>query len=148
MRYILDTNVILAGLRSRSGASHQLLRWALEDILPLVIHPKLVYEYRDVLSRPVNLSALPFTWEDIEIILAQLVSVAQPVEIRYLWRPNLRDENDNFLIEIAVASWPCTIITHNLKDFSKPELIFPQIDIRTPADIVRSFKPSTLEDRR
>lgn len=147
MRYILDTNVILAGLRSRSGASHWLLRRALEGRLPLVIHQKLVYEYRDVLSRQANLSALSFSWKEVEIILAQLVAVAEPTEIRYLWRPNLRDDNDNFLIEIAVASWPCTIITHNLKDFSHPDLIFPQIEIKTPADIVRFLNMPTPEDR-
>ena len=45
---------------------------------------------------------------------------------RYLWRPNLKDEGDNFIMEIAVAAWPCTIVTHNLKDFVRAELRFPQ----------------------
>ena len=51
MRYLLDTNVLVAALRSKNGASHILLRRALQGDLPVVVHHKLVYEYRDVLSR-------------------------------------------------------------------------------------------------
>jgi hypothetical protein len=44
-------------------------------------------------------------------VLAHLVTSAFEVEVRYLWRPNLKDEGDNFIMEIAVAAWPCTIVT-------------------------------------
>ncbi|WPL19259.1 hypothetical protein Thiowin_04371 [Thiorhodovibrio winogradskyi] len=98
MRYLLDTNVVVAALRSRNGASNKIVRWALTGDLPLVVHHKLVYEYRDVLSRPDNLEAIGLAWEEIEVVLAHLVASAQEVEIRYLWRPNLKDENDNFIV--------------------------------------------------
>jgi predicted nucleic acid-binding protein len=52
MRYLFDTNVLVAAFRSRTGASHALLRRALVGDLRLVVHHKLVHEYRDVLSRP------------------------------------------------------------------------------------------------
>jgi predicted nucleic acid-binding protein len=139
MRYLLDTNVLVAAFRSKSGASNALIRRALQGDLPLVVHQKLVLEYRDVLSRPDILAQTGLTWAEIELVLAHLVTSAFEVEVRYLWRPNLKDEGDNFIMEIAVVAWPCTIVTHNLKDFVRAELRFPQIALRTPGQILQSL---------
>ncbi|HRM50294.1 MAG TPA: PIN domain-containing protein [Alicycliphilus sp.] len=139
MRYLLDTNVLVAALRSSQGASHALVRRALQGELPLVVHQKLVYEYRDVLSRPTTLADTGLAWADAELVLAHLVARAQEVHVRYLWRPNLRDEGDNFVLEIAVAAWPCTLVTHNLADFARGQLRFPQIPITTPGQLLRSL---------
>ena len=87
MRYLLDTNVLVAALRSSQGASHALVRRALQGELPLVVHQKLVYEYRDVLSRPTTLADTGLAWADAELVLAHLVARAQEVHVRYLWRP-------------------------------------------------------------
>jgi len=45
-------------------------------------------------------------------------------EIFYLWRPNLKDKNDDFLVELAVASNSRYIITENIKDLKSNELYF------------------------
>ena len=139
MRYLLDTNVLVAAFRSRNGASNTIVRRALMGDLPLVVHQKLVYEYRDVLSRPNTLAETGLVWSDVELVLAHLVASAHEVEVRYLWRPNLKDEGDNFILEIAVAAWPCTIVTHNLNDFVRAELRFPQIALRTPGQLLQSL---------
>lgn len=139
MRYLLDTNVLVAAFRSRSGASNALVRRALQGDLPLVVHHKLVFEYRDVLSRPDVMAQTGLAWADIELVLAHLVASACEVEVRYLWRPNLKDEGDNFIVEIAVAAWPCTIVTHNLKDFVYAELRFPQIALSTPGKLLQTL---------
>ena len=139
MRYLLDTNVLVAAFRSRSGASNAIVRRALRGDLPLVVHQKLVYEYSDVLSRPDILAETGLAWADVELVLAHLVASAHDVEVRYLWRPNLKDEADNFILEIAVAAWPCTIVTHNLKDFVRAELRFPQIALCTPGQLLQSL---------
>lgn len=139
MKYLLDTNVLVAAFWSKSGASYALLRRALLGDLPLVVHQKLVFEYHDVLSRPDFLAQTGFVWADIELVLAHLVASASEVEVRYLWRPNLKDEGDNFILEIAMAAWPCTIVTHNLKDFVRAELLFPQIALRTPGQLLQSL---------
>lgn len=139
MRYLLDTNVLVAAFRSINGASNAIVRRALLGDLPLVVHQKLVFEYRDVLSRPDILAETELAWADIEVVLAHLVAGAHEVEVRYLWRPNLKDEGDNFILEIAVAAWPCTIVTHNLKDFVRAELRFPQIALRTPGQLLQSL---------
>ena len=139
MRYLLDTNVLVAAFRSINGASNAIVRRALLGDLPLVVHQKLVFEYRDALSRPDILAETGLAWADIEVVLAHLVAGAHEVEVRYLWRPNLKDESDNFILEIAVAAWPCTIVTHNLKDFVRAELRFPQVALRTPGQLLQSL---------
>lgn len=139
MRYLLDTNVLVAAFRSRTGASNALVRRALLGDLPLVVHQKLVYEYNDVLSRPEILSGAGISAHEVEIVLAQLVAGAAEVDVRYLWRPNLPDEGDNFVLEIAVAAWPCTIVTHNLVDFARSELRFPQVALCTPGQLMQSL---------
>lgn len=141
MRYLFDTNVLVAALRSRQGASHVLLRRALQGEMALVVHHKLVYEYRDVLSRPDFLAQTGLSVENVEVVLAHLVATARAIDVRYLWRPNLKDEGegDNFIVEIAVAAWPCTIVTHNLQDFARAELRFPQIAVCSPGQLLRSL---------
>jgi predicted nucleic acid-binding protein len=139
MRYLLDTNVLVAAFRSRTGASHAIFRRVLLSDFPLVVHPKLVYEYQDVLSRPDTLAGTGITFAEAELVLAQWVARATNVEVRYLWRPNLRDEGDNFVLEIAVAAWPCTIVTHNVADFRRAELRFPQVAVMTPGQLMKSL---------
>ena len=107
--------------------------------LPLVVHQKLVYEYRDVLSRPDLLAESGLAFSEVEIVMAQLVASAAEVDVRYLWRPNLKDEGDNFILEIAVAAWPVTIVTHNVADFSRAELRFPQVAVTTPGQLMKSL---------
>lgn len=137
MRYLLDTNVLVAAFRSRVGASNALVRRALLGDLPVVVHQKLVYEYRDVLSRPGTLAGTGISFPETEVVLAQLVAVATEVDVRYLWRPNLADEGDNFVLEIAVAAWPCTLVTHNITDFARAELRFPQVVLCTPGQLMQ-----------
>ena len=136
MRYLLDTNVLVAALRSSQGASHALVRRALQGELPLVVHQKLVYEYRDVFSRPTTLADTGLAWADAELVLAHLVARAQEVHVRYLWRPNLRDEGDNHLIELAVAGNAQAVVTHNVRDLARGELAWPRLRILTPAQFL------------
>jgi putative PIN family toxin of toxin-antitoxin system len=141
MKYLLDTCIIISALRSKQGASHFLLRKAIMKELPTIMHFKLLAEYHDVLTRPNIISSLIYRHEEIEKILIGLINVAEEVNPHFLWRPNLKDEKDNFLIEIAVTSQPCTIITHNIKDFLQGELVFPSIFVKKPQEAIQeSFK--------
>lgn len=106
MRYLLDTNVLVAAFRSRSGASNAIVHRALLGDLPLVVHQKLVYEYSDVLSRPDILAETGLAWVDVELVLAHLVASAHDVEVRYLWRPNLRDEADTSFWKLLLRLGP------------------------------------------
>ncbi len=112
---MLDTNVLLAALRSRRGASYRVLslmgdaRWQLNLSVPLLL------EYEDVLKRPD--AGLILTHAEIDDILDYLCAAANLREIFYLWRPALRDPKDDFILELAVESNCDFIITFNIKDF-------------------------------
>lgn len=87
-------------------------------------------EYEDLIHRPI--------WGDLttlaqrEIVLDALASHSEWVNLYFNWRPNLRDEGDNFLIELAIAGNAKAIVTHNMKDLTSGELIFPNLSIVTP----------------
>jgi putative PIN family toxin of toxin-antitoxin system len=137
MRYLLDTCVLVSALRSSAGASHKVLKAALNGSLPILMHYKMLAEYRSVLFRAEHLSVISQTEYEIERLLTYLVAIAVESNVRYLWRPNLSDPGDDFVLEIAVSGQPATIVTHNAKDFMRGELYFPQVIISTPQNIVR-----------
>ncbi len=66
-------------------------------------------------------------------------AVSQWTEMYYLWRPNLRDEGDNHVIELAVAGNAEAIVTRNRRDFERAELRFPQVRIVTPAQCLKEY---------
>jgi predicted nucleic acid-binding protein len=136
VRYVLDTCVVVSALRSRSGASNRVLRLALERKIRAVCHYKLLSEYREVLFRMVKGGELRYSWAQVERFLAALVTASEEVEVRYLWRPNLPGEGDNFIYEAAFAASPATVVTHNVRDFRKPEIGWPGVLIKTPQQIL------------
>lgn len=64
------------------------------------------------------------------------MSVCQWVKIFYLWRPNLKDEADNHLVELAIAGNAKIIVTRNINDFQRSQLLFPQIEILKPEQVI------------
>ena len=112
---VLDTNVLIAALRSRHGAAYKLL-WLLgSEKFTVHISVPLVLEYEDVALRMVGQSAL--TPEDIDAILDYICSVAVHHKVFYLWRPFLPDPSDDMVLELAVAGRCNFIVTYNQKDF-------------------------------
>jgi putative PIN family toxin of toxin-antitoxin system len=112
---VIDTNVLLAALRSQRGASHRLLRllgdvrWQMNLSVPMLL------EYEDVLKRPD--AGLSLSTGEIEDILDFICAEANLREIFYLWRPVLPDPKDDFVLELAVESQSDFIITFNVRDF-------------------------------
>ena len=86
-------------------------------------------------SRPHICKQCHLSTEEMRELLNACYSVCEWTPIYYLWRPNLRDEADNFLVELAMAGNASCIVTNNLKDFQKAELIFP--GILTPEQLLR-----------
>jgi putative PIN family toxin of toxin-antitoxin system len=112
---VIDTNVLMAALRSNRGASYRLLSLVGDDRWKLNLSVPLLLEYEDVLKRPD--AGLGLAHEDIDAILDFLCDEANLREIFYLWRPILLDPKDDFVLELAVESNADFIITFNLKDF-------------------------------
>ena len=116
----VDTNVIYAGLLSKKGASHQILRLIFEEKLKLAVSTQTYFEYYDVLTREKSLAELKLSKKEIEDILDLLALLSQKNSIYYLLRPNLQDEKDN--MECAFASNSEYLITSNIRDFKSSEL--------------------------
>jgi putative PIN family toxin of toxin-antitoxin system len=114
-RVVVDTNVVVAGLRSRRGAAFRLLSEIGRGRFEIALSVPLVFEYEDALLRHTHVTKLEP--EDIDRILDYLCSVAHLQQIFYLWRPLLPDPKDDLLLELAVAASCQSIVTYNLRDF-------------------------------
>jgi len=114
-RIIIDTNVFIAALRSRRGASHHLFLLIGSGKFETFISTALILEYQDVALRMLDETALQPN--DLEAILDYICAVSQTKDIFYLWRPYLPDPNDDMLLELAVASQSDAIITFNRRHF-------------------------------
>lgn len=116
MRIVLDTNVLVAAARSRRGASFELVSGLPNGRFQIALSVALYTEWQDVLSRPENLPS-GMGPEDARAFLRYLASVAHLQDVYYLWRPFLRDPDDDMVLECAVASGSRYLVTHNLRDF-------------------------------
>lgn len=116
-RVVLDTSVVVAGLRSRLGASNRLLTLIAEGRLKPLLTTALFLEYEDVLCRAEQRLATSMDDEDVAGFLAALASAAEPVEVHFLWRPQLTDPADELVLEAAVNGQAEAIVTHNVRDF-------------------------------
>ena len=120
MRFVLDTNVLVASLRSSQGASYALVSalpiagWELALSVPVYL------EYQDVLLRP-GLVPPAFTPSDILAFCRYLASIARAQDIHFLWPSIIPDPKDDMLLELAVAAGATHIVTHNARHFHGAE---------------------------
>jgi predicted nucleic acid-binding protein len=87
-----------------------------------LISNALFQEREDLTARDRIRAATPLNNTAMRELLNAFYSVCRWVPVYFLWRPNLKDENENFLIELAVAGNSNTIVTNNIKDLSRAEL--------------------------
>jgi putative PIN family toxin of toxin-antitoxin system len=135
---VIDTNVFVAGLRSEGGASREILRQALQGKIEPLFGNALWLEYEDLLGRPVWTDAT--TSKEREQVLAALAKVGRWVTVYYGWRPNLPDEADNHLIELAIAGGASVIVTHNVRDVRRGELLLNGLQVNTPAEYLEKTR--------
>lgn len=110
---IIDTNVLVTALMSNSGASSKLMSLIGTKKFKLSISTALILEYEDVAKRHCK----KFKPNQIDDVLDYICSESNHVRINYLWRPLLKDPNDELILELAVAAGADYIVTYNMKDF-------------------------------
>ena len=132
-KIVACTNVLVSAFSSGDGASREVLRRILTGHVRPVISTPLIAEYEDVLSRPETHARCPLSEVEQSALFDAFIAKTQMIEVYFSWRPNLRDEGDNLVVELAVAASPCNIVTHNLRDFANAELKFPSVKVLTPA---------------
>ena len=115
LRIVLDTNVLVSALRSRRGASHQVLTRIGSGLFDTSISVALFLEYEDAAKRLVKRGGL--STSDIDVVLNYVASSSDHQRIFYLWRPYLRDVKDDMVLELAVAAQADAIITYNARDY-------------------------------
>jgi len=126
---VIDTNVLLSAIYSNKGASYKLLSIIDSSKFKVNISTTLIYEYEEILKLKSKLEV-----EYIDSILNYICAIGKKNKIFYLWRPKLRDTDDDFLLELAVKS-NSIIITLNGKDF-KPACEFNLI-VMTPKEFLQ-----------
>ena len=136
---ILDTNVVIAGLRSRRGASFALLELLADGAYEISVSVPLVLEYEAVAKRQAR--ELGLTHADIDVVVDFLCQQAHHSKIFYLWRPFLRDPTDDMVLEVAVEAQCRYIVTFNTRDFAGVEQF--GIQTLTPGEFLALLKEDT-----
>ena len=119
---VMDTNVLVAGsCRRESSLAYRLLRGVLEERFPIILTQPIVLEYLEVLARPAVRKLTGLSRRQSEDLVTDLISLSRKVQLRFAWRPNLRDERDDKFVEAAIHT-SAVIVTYNLRDFESAEL--------------------------
>jgi len=140
MRFVLDTNVIVAAMRSPKGASAALLMAARRDEITILANVALALEYEATCHRAEHVIAAGLQPSQVGIFIDAVIAMAEPVESHFLWRPQLRDPADELVLEAAANGRAAAIVTFNRQDFGEVPLQFG-IDVLSPVDVLRRIKP-------
>lgn len=133
---VVDTSVFVAALLGPAHASREVLRRCLKRSYRPLMGTALMNEYDAVLSRAALFKKCALTAEEREELLDAFLNVCQWTRIYYTWRPNLPDEADNHVVELAIAGGAEAIVTKNVKDFKGAELRFTGLRVVRPEDLI------------
>lgn len=140
MLLVIDTNVFIAACLG-TGASSVVIAACLRGEHTPLMGTALLTEYEDVLGRAELFKNCRLTQVEREELLDIFLAGCSWTRIYYGWRPNLPDEGDNHLVELAVAGGAQRIVTHNLRDLQRKELKFPDIVAITPENFLKEVRP-------
>ena len=138
-RFIFDTDVIVAAMRSPSGASAALLAAVLDQKLTMLASVPLFFEYEAKCTDPVHWTAAGMLREQAVIFINGIAALVSPVKTHYLWRPMLRDPNDEMVLEVAVNGRADAIVTFNLRDYGAVPKTF-NIEVIKPSTAIRRVR--------
>jgi putative PIN family toxin of toxin-antitoxin system len=139
VRLVLDTNVVVAGMRSPSGASAALLMAARHGKITMLANVALALEYEATCFRAEHGVAAGLKPAQIAIFIDAVIAMTEPVESHFLWRPQLRDPADELVLEAAVNGRAAAIVTFNELDFGAVPMQFG-VEVLRPANVLRRIR--------
>jgi putative PIN family toxin of toxin-antitoxin system len=113
----LDTDVVVAAMRSPAGASAAILRSIRQGQATLLLSVPLAVEYEAVCQKAEQRVAAGLSESEVDIFVTAVIAMAEPVEMHFLWRPQLRDPNDEMVLEVAVNGEADALVTFNVRDY-------------------------------
>ena len=131
----MDTDAIVAAMRSPTGASAAIIRKARQGKVALLLSVPLAMEYEAVCVRPEHQLAAGLSEQEVRTFVDAVIAIAEPVKIHYLWRPQLRDPGDEMVLETAVNGRANLLITFNVRDYGTAPARFG-IEVMTPREAV------------
>ena len=140
--FVPDTDVLVAALRSRAGASWQLVDRALKREFTLLLSVPLVLEYEAVLTREEDRNVHRLSVSEVDELINSLVSGAESVQIRFLWRPLLSDPTDDMVLETVVNGRADLLVTFNQEDFAAATKGFA-VKIVRPSEALHRLRAHT-----
>ncbi len=145
MRLVLDTDVLLSGLRSTVGASRVLLLAVEAGAVTPLVSVATVIEYEAVLKRAEHLQAIGLDAGEVDRFLDDFVAHADPITPHFRTRPAVRDPDDEMFAELAVNGRADALVSFNIGDYrpADPRAPQPRILVCRPGDILRrlSWRP-------
>jgi len=139
MRIVADTDVIVAAMRSPTGASAAILRAARQGKVSLLASVSLAMEYEAVCSEAEHQLAAGLNAAQAIIFVDAVVALAQPVKTHFLWRPQLRDAGDEMVLEAAVNGRADALVTFNVRHFGEVPGRFG-IEVLLPRDALKRIR--------
>jgi putative PIN family toxin of toxin-antitoxin system len=136
---VLDTDVIIAAMRSPSGASAALLTAVRRGEIRMLANVALALEYEATCRRAEHGVAAGLSPAQVGVFIDAVIALAEPVETHFLWRPQLRDPGDELVLEAAVNGQANAIVTFNQKDFGEIPMKFG-VEVLAPVDALRRIK--------
>ncbi|HEX4295560.1 MAG TPA: putative toxin-antitoxin system toxin component, PIN family [Rhizomicrobium sp.] len=139
MRLVLDTNIVVAAMRSPSGASAALLQAARRKKITMVANVALALEYEATCLLAEHRLAAGLGLEDTAIFIDAVIALCEPVENSFMWRPQLRDPADEMVLEAAVNGQARAIVTFNRRDFENVAQMFG-VGVWLPSQALRRME--------
>jgi len=136
---VLDTDVVVAAMRSPGGASAAILRAARQGRVTLLASVPLALEYEAVASRAEHRLAAELTESEVKVFITAVVAMVEPVPTHFLWRPQLRDPADEVVLEAAANGRADVLVTFNARDFRQVPDRFG-VKVLLPREAIRRIK--------
>ena len=135
----MDTDAVVAAMRSPTGASAAIIRAVRGRQATLLLSVPLAMEYEAVCRRPEHRMEAGLSVRQVEVFLDAIIAMAEPVRTHFLWRPQLHDPNDEMVLEAAVNGRADALVTFNVRDYGTAATQFG-VEVLLPREAIARIK--------